>query len=133
MDLVNGAHPHPLFKPKGPSLCFYLTLQRLTQPSVYSMILTYIFLVAVWVNFFGLSLVSSQKTVKIDDGNVYSPANPNGIQFSPSGWSTVNPEGVDLRYGSSYTWSDTIGSNLVFFFRGVYLRNSIVIVANNLV
>ncbi|KAF8605546.1 hypothetical protein BDV93DRAFT_506651 [Ceratobasidium sp. AG-I] len=69
------------------------------------------------------SRVASQQPVKIDDAKVYSLANPNGIQFSSEGWSTVNPENVDLRYDSTYTWSQAENSNLVYFFRGTAIAH----------
>lgn len=74
----------------------------------------------------GLLLTSravAQQPVKVDDGSVYGIGNPNGIQFSSSGWSTVNPQDVDLRYDSTYTWSQTAGANLIFFFRGTAISH----------
>ncbi|KAF8605549.1 hypothetical protein BDV93DRAFT_554403 [Ceratobasidium sp. AG-I] len=69
------------------------------------------------------SRVASQQPVRIDDTNVYSLANPNGIQFSSEGWSTVNPGSANLHYDGTYTWSQAAGSNLVFFFRGTTIAH----------
>lgn len=65
----------------------------------------------------------AQQPVKVDDGNVYSTGNPNGIHFGRSGWNTTNPRDANRRYESTYTWSNTVGSHLIFFFRGTAISH----------
>ncbi|KAF8605551.1 hypothetical protein BDV93DRAFT_521395 [Ceratobasidium sp. AG-I] len=74
--------------------------------------------VLVYVGLLFSSCAASQRPVKIDDANVYSLANPNGIQFSSRAWNGVSQELHQVHYNGTYTWTQEAGSNLIFFFRG---------------
>ncbi|KAF8600565.1 hypothetical protein BDV93DRAFT_510753 [Ceratobasidium sp. AG-I] len=66
------------------------------------------------------SRAASQQPVRIDDANAYSLTNPNGIQFGSNGWNKINPSSNDPHYNGTYTSSQTVDSNLVFFFQVFY-------------
>ncbi|KAF8605548.1 hypothetical protein BDV93DRAFT_521394 [Ceratobasidium sp. AG-I] len=74
--------------------------------------------ILVCISLLFLPHAASQQLVKVDDANVYSPTNPNGIQFSSKGWNTVSQETTEVHYNGSYTSSQTAGANMIFFFRG---------------
>ncbi|KAF8605553.1 hypothetical protein BDV93DRAFT_570072 [Ceratobasidium sp. AG-I] len=74
-------------------------------------------LALVWMFMLCSSCVKAQRIVKVDDTSTYSPSNPNGIQFRGD-WTRAPLSNYDERYNGTYTWSQTTGAQLIFFFRG---------------
>ncbi|KAG8699711.1 hypothetical protein FRC09_006448, partial [Ceratobasidium sp. 395] len=69
-----------------------------------------------------LPFVTSQSSVQIDDSNVYGPTNRNGIQFSGADWSTTGLEDSTPHFDGTYTYTQTSGASLIYFFRGSAIR-----------
>ncbi|KAF8605541.1 hypothetical protein BDV93DRAFT_554397 [Ceratobasidium sp. AG-I] len=78
----------------------------------------------VFVGFLFTSLVVSQQPITVDDANVYSLANLNGIQLPDyAGWTTVIPEGGWEYYDGTYTSNQAEYAYFSFFFRGTAIAH----------
>ncbi|KAG9077558.1 hypothetical protein FRC06_008840, partial [Ceratobasidium sp. 370] len=60
----------------------------------------------------------SQTPVQIDDADVYSPTNRNGIQFSSEDWNSTGRADPIPHFNGTYTQTRVSGASLIFFFRG---------------
>jgi hypothetical protein len=56
-------------------------------------------------------------TTSVDDTNIYGPLNKAGIQFSSREWSASRVSNSE----QTYTWTQAIGANLIFSFKGKFL------------